>query len=137
MDENKQAILLLSAQFTAAGKGAPTPLTALEYGRFAAWMREAGYQPMDLFHRFDELMKQWQDPKRKVTAERLQYLLGRGMAMAVAIEKWQSAGIWILTRADAEYPRRLKKCLSEAAPPVLFGVGDKRLLNAGGSVSRK
>ncbi len=132
MDENRQAILLLSTQFSSPGKGAPTPLTALEYGRFAAWMKQAEFQPRDLFHRFDDLLEQWQDPKRKVTAERLQYLLGRGMAMGQAIEKWQSAGIWILTRSDSEYPVRLKKRLGEAAPAVLFGVGQKALLNAGG-----
>jgi predicted Rossmann fold nucleotide-binding protein DprA/Smf involved in DNA uptake len=132
MDENKQAILLLAAQFSAPGKGAPTPLTALEYGRFAARIKQVGFQPRDLFHQFDEVLAKWQDPKKKVTAQRLQYLLGRGMAMGMAIEKWQSAGIWILTRADNEYPRRLKKHLGEAAPALLFGVGEKALLSAGG-----
>ncbi|MCP4467293.1 MAG: DNA-processing protein DprA [Halieaceae bacterium] len=132
MDENKQAIILLSAQFSAPGKGALTPLTALEYGRFAAWMRQTDFQPKDLFHQFDTMMERWLDPKGKVTVERLQYLLGRGMAMGVAVQKWQSAGIWILTRADREYPSRLKRHLSEAAPAVLFGVGEKGLLNAGG-----
>lgn len=132
MDENKQAILLLAAQFSPPKKGAPTPLTALEYGRFAAWMRQVGFQPLDLFHRFDEIVQLWQDPKRKVTSDRLQYLLGRGMAMGIAIEKWQRAGMWLLTRADQEYPIRLKKHLSDAAPAVLFGVGETALLNAGG-----
>ena len=132
MDENRQAILLLSAQFSAPDKGVPTPLTTMEYGRFAAWLRQTGAQPRDLFYRFDALLQHWQDPKGKVTTERLQYLLGRGMAMGLAIEKWQSAGIWILTRSDREYPACLKKRLGEAAPAVLFGVGQKRLLNAGG-----
>lgn len=132
MDENKQAILLLSTLFSASGRGAPTPLTTLEYGRFAGWMRQKSYQPKDLFHQFDELLEQWQDPKGKVTEERLLYLLGRGMAMGLALDRWQSAGIWILTRADKEYPRRLKRQLTDAAPAVLFGVGEKALLNAGG-----
>ena len=132
MDENKQAILLLAAQFSAPTSGAPTPLTALEYGRFAAWMRQAQFQPKDLFHQMPDILAQWQDPKKKVTADRLAYLLGRGMAMGLALEKWQNAGIWILTRADKEYPKRLKKHLAESAPAVLFGVGDKNLLNSGG-----
>ena len=37
MDENKQAVLLLSAYFSPPKKGDPSPLTALEYGRFALW----------------------------------------------------------------------------------------------------
>ena len=132
MDENKQAILLLAAQFSAPGDGAYTPLTAIEYGRFAAWIKQAGLQPRHLFHQFDEMLAKWHDPKGKVTAERLQYLLGRGMAMGIAMEKWGRAGMWVLTRSDQEYPRRLKKYLVEAAPAVLFGVGEKALLNAGG-----
>lgn len=132
MDKNTQAILLLAAQFSRPISGSPTPLTALEYGRFAAWLRHERYAPKDLFQQFDDIVSKWHDPKRKVTAERLHYLLGRGMAMGLAIEKWQSAGIWILTRADSEYPKRLKHHLSDAAPPVLFGVGAKNLLNSGG-----
>lgn len=132
MDENKQAILLLSTYFSSPGRGDPTPLTAIEYGRFALWMKNSQFQPKDLFHRFQDIERQWQDPKEKITSERLKFLLGRGMGMAIAIEKWQSAGIWTLTRSDPEYPTRLKRRLGEAAPAVLFGVGQKGLLNRGG-----
>ena len=132
MDENKQAVLLLSAYFSRPKKGDPSPLTALEYGRFALWLKENSFQPHDLFHRFDELSQAWQDPKGKITAERLKFLLGRGMAMGIALEKWQSAGIWVLSRSDSQYPRRLKTLLGVGAPAILFGVGNRRLLNAGG-----
>ena len=118
MDENKQAILLLAAHFSAPGDGVYTPLTAIEYGRFAAWIKQAGLQPRDLFHQLDEMLAKWHDPKGKVTAERLRYLLGRGMAMGIAMEKWERAGMWVLTRSDQEYPRRLKKYLAEAAPDL-------------------
>jgi predicted Rossmann fold nucleotide-binding protein DprA/Smf involved in DNA uptake len=132
MDENKQAVLLMSAYFSAAKKGDPTPLTALEYGRFALWLKENDFQPQDLFHRFDDICKQWEDPKGKITIERLRFLLGRGMAMGLALEKWQSAGIWFISRSDPGYPSRLKKALGVGAPAILFGVGNRRLLNAGG-----
>ena len=52
--------------------------------------------------------------------------------MGLALEKWNSAGIWIMTRADADYPERLKAKLGKDAPAVLFGVGNKNLLEAGG-----
>ncbi|MFC6443376.1 DNA-processing protein DprA [Paenalcaligenes hermetiae] len=48
------------------------------------------------------------------------------------MEKWQRAGLWVITRSDPEYPRRLKQRLRTASPPVLFGCGNKALLNAGG-----
>ena len=134
MDKNKQAILLLCARFSTTEKGAPTPLTALEYGRFASWLKDSQLQPKDLFDKdiIDKCLQQWQDPKGKITADRLQYLMGRGLAMGLAVDKWHSAGIWILPRSDKDYPERLKKKLGHAAPALLFGVGNQKLLNTGG-----
>lgn len=132
LEESKQAILLLTSYFSKNKKGDPTPLTQIEYGRFAYWLNENSYQPRDLFHKTDEIWGKWRDPKSKITPDRLKFLLGRGMAMGMALEKWQSAGIWVLSRSEPEYPKRLKKQLRENAPAVLFGVGNKRLLNAGG-----
>ena len=132
IDENKQAVLLLSTYFSSPKKGDPTPLTLIEYGRFARWLHENSFQPKDLFNQFDGLMRAWLDPKGKITTDRLRFLLGRGMAMGLALEKWQSAGIWIISRSDQIYPRRLKKHLGESAPALLFGLGNQQLLNAGG-----
>ncbi len=132
LDEDNQAILLLSAHFSMARKGDPTPLTPIEYGRLSSWLHQNGYTPKDLFFRLDAVIEAWTDPKGKITAERLAYLLGRGTAMGLALEKWNSAGIWILTRADSDYPKRLRQKLGQDAPPILFGVGNRRLLNAGG-----
>jgi predicted Rossmann fold nucleotide-binding protein DprA/Smf involved in DNA uptake len=132
MDENKQAILLLSSYFGKSISEDYRPLTPTEYGRIAAWLHEHDYQPSDLFHRLDEVEEDWEDPKGKITIERLKYLLGRGLAMGLALDKWHSAGIWTVTRSEIEYPQRLKQHLGQQAPAVLFGVGNKQLLNAGG-----
>jgi len=132
MDKNKQVILMLTTYFSPQKKGDPTSLTSLEYGRFALWLRENTYQPKDLFYQFDEILNKWKDKKKRITKERLSFLIGRGMAMAMALEKWHSAGIWVVTRSDVEYPKRLKKHLGDSAPAVLFGIGNKRLLNTGG-----
>ncbi|WP_312798200.1 DNA-processing protein DprA, partial [Tianweitania sp.] len=40
--------------------------------------------------------------------------------------------IWVVSRADAEYPRRLKARLREDAPAVLYGCGEMGLLETGG-----
>ena len=132
LEESKQAVLLLTCHFSEQKKGDPTPLTQIEYGRFAFWLKENAYQPKDLFYKAEEIWGKWKDPKSKITSDRLKFLLGRGMAMGMALEKWQSAGIWVLSRSEPQYPVRLKKQLRENAPAVLFGVGNKRLLNAGG-----
>ena len=59
-------------------------------------------------------------------------MLARGHSLALAVDKWQRAGLWILTRGDADYPVRLKNRLRTDAPPVLFGCGNKALLQAEG-----
>ena len=41
-------------------------------------------------------------------------------------------GIWIISRSDQDYPARYKKHLKDKAPPLLFGVGDRSLLQGGG-----
>ncbi|MDA9064384.1 DNA-processing protein DprA [Pseudomonadales bacterium] len=132
IDENKQAVLLLTSHFTSPKKGDLGPLTQIEYGRFAHWLHSQAFKPSDLFHRFDDVSRQWRDPKGKITVERLRFLLGRGLAMGVALERWQSAGIWVISRAESIYPSRLKKRLGQSSPAILYGVGNPQLLNAGG-----
>jgi predicted Rossmann fold nucleotide-binding protein DprA/Smf involved in DNA uptake len=129
---NTQAVLLLCAYFSSAGKGEAKPLTPTEYGRFAQWLHLQGKKPECLFYEFDEVMESWNDPKGKIPAERVSELLARGTAMGIAMEKWERAGLWVITRGDAAYPKRLKKRLSFNAPPLFFGVGNKELLNCGG-----
>jgi predicted Rossmann fold nucleotide-binding protein DprA/Smf involved in DNA uptake len=132
LNENSEAILLLTAHFSPAKRGVPNPLTPTEYGRLARWLHENQYQPEEFFSDFQTLGQEWDDPKGKITPDRLKHLFGRGMAMGLALEKWHSAGIWITTRADPAYPARLREKLRNVAPPVIFGVGNKQLLNAGG-----
>jgi predicted Rossmann fold nucleotide-binding protein DprA/Smf involved in DNA uptake len=132
LDENQQAILLLAAHFSAPGHGDPTPLTPMEYGRLSAWMLENQFEPKDMLSCFNDIRATWVDPKAKVTGDRLEFLLGRGVAMGIALEKWNSAGIWIITEADSGYPERLRRKLLKDAPPLFFGIGNQGLLNAGG-----
>ena len=65
-------------------------------------------------------------------AARLERLLGRGFLFSQAVERWRTRAIWVVSRADAGYPQRLKKRLGEDAPPVLYGCGDASILDAGG-----
>jgi len=126
-----QAILLLTSHFSKASNIINKPLTPAEWGRFAHWLKEHNLNPEFLItNNFSEVMKGWDDPK--ITLARLNFLLARGTALALAIEKWTRASIWILTRSDAEYPQGLKKHLGINSPPVLYGCGNKTLLNQGG-----
>lgn len=131
LTNNAQAILLLTSYFSKPIKGAAKPLTITEWGRFAHWLYDKKHKPADLLgDEQQDILSRWQDVK--ANSERISELLARGHSLALAVDKWQRSGLWILTRADEEYPKRLKQKLRNDAPPVLFGCGNKELLNNGG-----
>jgi len=126
-----QAVLLLTAHFVGAARSDPKPLSPAEWGRFAQWLAEQGVTPERLLEEdASVVLATWSDAT--VTPERLQFLLGRSGALGLAVEKWERAGLWVLTRGDPDYPARLKKRLVREAPPFLIGAGKRDLLNHGG-----
>lgn len=128
---NTQAILLLTAHFVKARKDAVKPLTPKEWGRFALWLKEKSLTPEQLMNgRPGELLNGWSD--KMITLERIEGLMDRGSALALAMEKWLRAGLWVMTRSDPDYPSRLKKRLRTDSPAILFGCGNRALLNTGG-----
>ena len=131
LSPNTQAILLLTAPFI-AGRSTSSPdlLSPSEYKRLARHLREIQRQPADLvLPDAAELLRACQPV---IDESRLQRLLGRGFLLSQVIERWQSRAIWVVSRADADYPRRLKARLREDAPAVLYGCGDITLLETGG-----
>lgn len=131
LSPNTQAILLLTAPLI-AGRGTPSPelLTHGEYKRLARHLFEIQREPANLVSPdAGDILRACQPV---IDASRLQCLLGRGFLLSQVIERWQARAIWVLSRADADYPRRLKARLREDAPAVLYGCGDIRLLETGG-----
>ena len=131
LSPNTQAILLLTAPLI-AGRSAWSSdlLSAGEYKRLARHLRQMERQPADLVSPdAAELLRSCQP---LVDEARLQRLLGRGFLLSQVIERWQARAIWVVSRADAEYPRRLKARLREDAPAVIYGCGDVALLETGG-----
>ena len=128
---NTQAILLLTAPLsTGAGSSSLEILSNVEYKRLARHLREIGCQPADLISTDAADVRVACQPV--VDDARLQRLLGRVGLLSKAIEQWQTRAIWVVGRADAEYPRRLKVRLREDAPAVIYGCGDMALLDSGG-----
>jgi predicted Rossmann fold nucleotide-binding protein DprA/Smf involved in DNA uptake len=128
---NTQAILLLTAPLIAGGK-APSAdlLTSREYSRLARHLRDRKRQPADLLtSAATELIEECRE---LVESDRLERLLARGFLLSQALERWQARAIWVVSRADAQYPQRLKSRLKEDAPAVLYGCGDPSILEGGG-----
>lgn len=131
LSPNTQAILLLTAPLI-VGRGTVSSdlLSPSEYKRLARHLREIQRQPADLLSSdAAEILRACQPA---IDENRLKKLLGRGFLLSQVIERWQARAIWVVSRADAEYPRRLKMRLREDAPAVLYGCGDMELLETGG-----
>ena len=128
---NTQAILLLTAPLIVGRKAEDTSVLSLaDYNRFARCLRQAGKQPADLLG--PDAGALLADCGARLSRERLESLLARGFLLSQAVEQWHSRGLWVVSRADARYPRRLKARLREEAPPILYGCGQIDLLEAGG-----
>lgn len=125
----EQAILLLCSFFNKNESRNIKPLTPTEYSRLAAWLHQNKYTPADFLSRQEELLSQWQDPKDKITKERLAELLQRAASMGFALEKWQQQNVWVLSRGSQDYPKVLKDKMGDTRVPLLYGIGNQALLN--------
>lgn len=145
LSPNAQAILLLTAPLLIGRRGPsrrpraagrrnpppnPKPLSAAEYRDFARQLRAIQREPADLLG--TDATETLRASGTNLDGERILQLLGRGFLLAQAVERWRARALWIMTRADPDYPRRLKARLRENAPPVLYGCGDRTILNGGG-----
>lgn len=131
LSPNTEAILLLTAPLL-AGRGKPSPdlLTPGEYNRLVRHLQQNELEPSDLTSR--QGAEAASICEQVIEKDRLERLLGRGFLLAQALERWQSRAIWVVSRADPEYPRVLKSRLKADSPSVLYGCGDVSQLNSGG-----
>jgi len=114
-----QAVLLLTAHFSKPAPGDPKPLSPPEWGRFALWLRKQGQSPEALLAgEPSKLLGGWMD--ERIPIERICALLAWSPALALALEKWQRAGLRVVTRSDPDYPARLKNLLRNNSPPFIF-----------------
>jgi len=130
---NTQAILLLCGSLGQRRNVEPKPLTQSEYHKFALWLHGHKMQPCDLLAE-EGLLRLSELDDNPIEPRRLFALLNRGTALALAVEGWTNQGIWIISRSDEAYPKRLKARLKQAAPAILYGVGNQTLLYGGGLV---
>jgi predicted Rossmann fold nucleotide-binding protein DprA/Smf involved in DNA uptake len=106
-----------------------SPMSTAEYATLIQWLDSKKLNLSGLFEQ--DLIKEFAQFSR-IDYVRLNNLISRGGALALAIEEWTNKGIWILSPHDEKYPKRLIERLAHKAPPLLFGVGNQELLSNGG-----
>src|SRR5258708_6510038 len=129
---NTQAILLLTAPLITGhnGNAKGELLTQAEYQRLARRLWELKHEPADLLEvNAADLLH---EVEVLIPIDRMHRLLDRGFQLSQAIERWHSRAIWVVSRADQEYPRKIKNRLKEDSPSVLYGCGQAGLLDSGG-----
>lgn len=126
MNANSEAIIIFCSKLC-LGDGIE-PLEPKEWSELSQLMLQKAMQPSDLlkcsqedFHAKLGLPAQY--------AERLIRLTDRAGSLAFELERYENTGIKIVTRADKEYPLKLKKKLGNSCPPLFYYAGDLNILN--------
>ncbi len=129
---NTRAILLLTAPLLigSGSRSSVKPLATGEYNRLARRLQELRSRPSDLLCPGASALLE--ECRYEVDSERASRLLDRGFLLSQALERWSTRALWVTSRADAEYPQRLKKRLRLQAPPILYGCGNRADLDSGG-----
>lgn len=127
LSEDTKTVLLLCGHL--GGGCSYDPLSLGEYNLVVRWLLGKTMRPADLLTdtAVGDLAR-----GTGISEERLNALLKRGVKLGFAVEQWNQSGLWVVSRSDAEYPRRYKEHLKDKAPPLLFGAGDMSLLQGGG-----
>lgn len=107
------------------------PLRLRDYNRLARALGAEEMRPGDLLDADPDGLA-GVAKAAEVDVDRLQVLLRRGGLLGMTVEEWENAGFWVVSRADEEYPERLKMKMAAQAPPLLYGAGAGELLERGG-----
>jgi predicted Rossmann fold nucleotide-binding protein DprA/Smf involved in DNA uptake len=131
LSDDAAAVVMLCSRLglSDASESQISPLTLKEWNTLARRIHESDFgRPGALLGESSaDLSARLAIPHKE--AERIAALLERGGTIALEIEQLSASGIWCLTRIDDAYPPRIKDSLKHQAPPVLFGAGDRSILN--------
>ncbi len=131
LSEDSQVTLLLCSPLLASKTKGVAPLSPGEFNELTRQLEREG-RPLAALREDKSAAEILARLNGTVDVEQVTALLGRGFLLSLALEKWSSAGLWVMTRSDPAYPARFNGRLKHQAPPLLHGVGDSALLAGGG-----
>lgn len=128
---DSQVILLLCSHLGLSSNPDTTPFTLRNWNPLARKLQESSLRPRALLDLNDQDLVTRLGVSRE-DASRISRLLERRGSLAIELERLESLGIGVFTRADESYPRRYRQRLKDAAPAVLFYSGNQELLGQPG-----
>jgi predicted Rossmann fold nucleotide-binding protein DprA/Smf involved in DNA uptake len=130
LSEYTQTALLLCGHLLAGKQKGEAPLSPGEFNKLTRELEARGAALPELLGTSAKSLLAELSPE--LDRDRVEALLGRGFLLSLALEKWNSLGLWVLSREDPSYPVRFKERLQQHAPVILYGCGDLALLDRGG-----
>ncbi len=126
MNNNSKAIVTFCSHLC-VGKEV-RPLEPAEWSSLAAKMVQIGLAPENLLNFSDQDFIEilGETPEN---AKRMIRLIDRSASLAFDIADYESKGIHIVTRADEDYPKQLKRKLHGSCPPLFYCAGDISILS--------
>ena len=132
LSPDSQVLLLLCSHVGLAKDSDLTPLTLREWNPLARKIQASSYtRPERLLGQTVEEIKSVLELS-EIEANRLAGLLQRSNLLAKELDRLDSIGIRVITRADLDYPQRYRQRLKESTPIVLFYAGEPALLGQPG-----
>lgn len=128
---DSKVILLLCSHLALSPDSVSTPFTLREWNPLVRRLQAASVKTGDLLS-LNSAELQTLLELNADESSRLVHLLERTEALGVALERLESLGIKVLTRADNDYPLRYRQRLQDSAPPILFCAGETALLGQPG-----
>ena len=126
MNENAKIIVTLCSHIDA--DAAVKPLEPREWSALAAALLKYNLEPQAIpdlsAAELESILS-----SANVDSERIQRLLDRAGSLAFTLNKLENAGIYVVTRADHSYPKRIKKELGNSCPPLFYFAGSLDLLD--------
>jgi predicted Rossmann fold nucleotide-binding protein DprA/Smf involved in DNA uptake len=132
LSKDSLAILLLCSDLAMPSNSDCRPFTLKEWQVLSYKLKNSPLgRPQSIFESAPE---EWRTNLELTNEQvvRIQKLLARGGQLGIELERLESLGIWVTTRAEAGYPLRLKQVLMQKSPVILFGAGDRGILDSGG-----
>ena len=126
MNTNSQVLILLCSHLCVEND--IRPLEPREWSALAKKLMEEKLCPGDLLF-FEKNCIAQRLHLDDETSKRYQRLLDRAGSMEFALSDYENMGIYPVTRADALYPKALKKKLGNSCPPLFYAAGNLDLLN--------
>ncbi|MBS4029861.1 MAG: DNA-protecting protein DprA [Clostridiales bacterium] len=133
LSQDSLAMLLLCSDLALTERNNnEKPFTLKEWHTLTTRLKQSSMERPHAFLKVDSEVWRKELLLTDKQVERIESLLSRGGQLSFELERLQGLGIWVTTRAEAEYPVKLKKSLGHRSPVVLYGAGDIGILQSDG-----